>query len=247
MLKKDIESASNLQKRILSFGSTDIIKNDIATYQFAPNEVSGDFLGIKQIKDDFYAILLLDVSGHGVTASMLTILIKSFFDMNAFRDEKPVLPSQFIKMLNLFFIEENFENGLFATILYSLYNNKTGEFLCSSAGSPPPIFYNHKTSEVSKIDIKGSIIGVSKDSEYENYSIKLSRNDILLMFTDGAYEVFDENNNMFGEDNILTTLKTVTNKNIKIILKTLSKALKSHAKGQILKDDISIMALRRTE
>ena len=48
LLKQDIEYASKLQKSILSYGNTSIPKNDISIFHYAPNEVSGDYSGIKK-------------------------------------------------------------------------------------------------------------------------------------------------------------------------------------------------------
>nr|WP_304354723.1 SpoIIE family protein phosphatase [Brachyspira innocens] len=140
ILKQDIEYASKLQKSILSYGNTSIPKNDISIFHYAPNEVSGDYSGIKSINDGWYSILLADVSGHGVAASMLTILIKSFFDSHIVTNSHNTSPANFIKELNQFFIEENFDKNLFASVFYATYNNETGELICSSAGSPKPLF-----------------------------------------------------------------------------------------------------------
>lgn len=247
MLKQDIESASKLQKTILSYGNSDIPRNDISTYHYAPNEVSGDYSGIKHTQGEWYAILLADVSGHGVAASMLTILIKSFFDSNSVEECKNVMPAEFIKKLNLFFIEEKFDRGLFATILYSIYNNKTGEFICSSAGNPEPVFYSHSENKVEKIDIKGPLIGITEDSQYSNYSINLKRNDMIFMFTDGAYEVFDDKDEMFGEDKLIALFTTLTNKDINAIPTTIVSNLKKYSENNALQDDISMITLRRTE
>ena len=174
-LKKAVES------NIMS-----IPKNDIAIYHYAPNEVSGDYSGIKQINDGCYAILLADVSGHGVAASMLTILIKSFFDSHAIIDSKNTSPSVFLKELNNFFIDEGFDKSLFASVFYAVYNNETGYFLFSSGGSPKPLYYSNFFNKIDFLDIDGPLIGMTEESKYTETSIKLAHNDTLFLFTDGA-------------------------------------------------------------
>ncbi|MBW5394734.1 stage II sporulation protein E [Brachyspira hampsonii] len=243
ILKQDIEYASKLQKSILSYGNTSIPKNDISVYHYAPNEVSGDYSGIKSINDGWYAILLADVSGHGVAASMLTILIKSFFDSHAVINCKNTSPSNFIKELNNFFIDENFDKSLFASVFYAIYNNDTGELICSSGGSPKPIYHSKDSAE--EINIEGPLIGMSEDSEYSEISIKLKYNDVIFIFTDGAYEVFNTEGKMLGDTELKNIFTKNIHKDVNVIKDNIIKELKSFS-NNALSDDISMIILRRT-
>ena len=244
ILKKDIEYASRLQKSILSYGNTSIPKNDISIYHYAPNEVSGDYSGIKAINDGWYAILLADVSGHGVAASMLTILIKSFFDSHVIIDNQNTSPSQFLKELNNFFIEENFDKNLFASVFYAVYNNDTGDFICSSGGSPKPFYYSKDNIE--ELETEGPLIGMTEESEYYESKIKLNHNDMLFIFTDGAYEIFNEEGKMLGDDELKNIFSKHVKKDIKVIKENIIKELKTFSNNN-LQDDISMIMLRRTE
>lgn len=243
LLKQDIEYASKLQKSILSYGNTSIPKNDISIFHYAPNEVSGDYSGIKNINNDCYSILLADVSGHGVAASMLTILIKSFFDSHIITNYNNTSPANFIKELNKFFIEENFDKNLFASVFYAIYNNNTGEFTCSSAGSPKPLYKSK--DEIEEIDVGGPLIGMMEDIEYSETTIKLNHNDILFIFTDGAYEIFNKDGKMFGDELLKNVFIKHSHKDVNVIKDSIIKELKSFS-NNILSDDISMIILRRT-
>lgn len=244
ILKQDIEYASKLQKSILSYGNTSIPKNDISIFHYAPNEVSGDYSGIKSINDGWYSILLADVSGHGVAASMLTILIKSFFDSHVIIDSKNTQPDEFLKQMNNFFIGENFDKNLFASVFYAIYNNETGELICSSAGSPKPICKSK--DEIIEIDVGGPLIGMMEDTEYTKTKIQLNHNDIIFIFTDGAYEIFDKDGKMFGDELLKNTFIKHSHKDVNVIKECIIKELKSFS-NNILSDDISMIMLRRTE
>ncbi|MEI0524558.1 SpoIIE family protein phosphatase [Brachyspira murdochii] len=244
ILKQDIEYASKLQKSILSYGNTSIPKNDISIFHYAPNEVSGDYSGIKSINDGWYAILLADVSGHGVAASMLTILIKSFFDSHVIMDSKNNEPSEFLRQMNNFFIGENFDKNLFASVFYAIYNNETGKLICSSAGSPKPICKSK--DEIIEIDVGGPLIGMMEDTEYTETEIQLNHNDIIFIFTDGAYEIFDKDGKMFGDELLKSTFIKHSHKDVNVIKDCIIKELKSFS-DNILSDDISMIMLRRTE
>lgn len=246
MLKQDIEYAARLQKTILSYGNTYIPRNDIAVYHYAPNEVSGDYSGIKELKDGWYAILLTDVSGHGVAASMLTILIKSFFDSHAIVHGKNTSPAVFIKELNDFFISENFDRCFFSTVFYALYNNNTGELLYSSGGSPKPFYFSNAEDKVHSIEIEGPLIGMSEESYFEESKIVIKRNDVIFIFTDGAYEIFDSKHNMFGEARLRSSFSKLVHSDVNALRKSIMSELKSYSENA-LQDDISMIILRRTE
>lgn len=245
VLKRDIEYAAKLQNSILSYGNCNISKNEVATFQYAPNDVSGDYIGIKKLKEDCYGILIADVSGHGVAASLLTILIKSFFDTNAIINSQNTSPSVFLKQLNTIFIEEDFDKSLFASIFYGIYNNKTGDFNCSSGGAPKPFYYSNSEQVINVIDIDGPLIGMVDESEFAETHIKLKHNDMLFIFTDGTYEVFDEENKMFGDDHLKNIFYKNINKDVNIIKNNIVKELKKFTNNE-LSDDTSMFILRRT-
>ena len=245
LLKKDIESAAKLQNTILNYGNTTIPKNEIITYRYAPHDVSGDFTGIKKLDDEHYGIMLLDVSGHGIAASMLTILIKAFFETHATKGDKAIAPSKFLEDLNEYFISENFDKNLFASIFYAIYNNRTGELICSSAGSPTPYYYSNHDMKLNAIEMSDPLVGMIEGIKYTDVSINLSHNDVLFVFTDGCYEVFDSENRMFGEDRLKEIFVKKIKKDLNIIKKNIIKELKEFSNNN-LTDDMSMIIMRRT-
>ena len=245
LLKKDIENAAKLQNTILNYGNTTIPKNELITHRYAPNDVSGDFIGIKKLDDDHYGIILLDVSGHGIAASMLTILIKAFFETHSTKYNKAIAPSKFLEALNEYFISENFDKNMFASIFYAVYNNMTGDLICSSAGSPTPYYYNNNSMKLCPIEMDGPLIGMIEDIKYNDINIKLSNNDVLFIFTDGCYEVFDSENKMFGEEKLKEVFMKKIKKDVNIIKKSIIKELKEFSSNN-LNDDMSMIIMRRT-
>ena len=245
MLKQDMEYASKLQKNILSYGNTSIPKNDISIYHYAPNEISGDYIGIKVINDGWYAIIVVDVLGHGIASSMATILIKSFFDSNAVIDNKNTLPSCFIMKLNNFFLENNFDKNLFLSIFYAIYDNNNGKLICSSGGAPKPLYYSNLNENIKEIKVEGPLVGIMENSKYYDTSITINHNDLLFVFTDGAYEIFNTKGKMLGEDKLKEIFFKYIDNNINVIKDNIIKELKSFSNNNIY-DDISIIILRRT-
>ena len=116
--------------------------------------------------------------------------------------------------------------------------------ICSSAGSPKPICKSK--DEITEIDAEGPLIGMIEDTEYTETKIQLNHNDIIFIFTDGAYEIFDKDGKMFGDELLKNTFIKHSHKDVNVIKDCIIKELKSFS-NNILSDDISMIMLRRTE
>ena len=84
------------------------------------------------------------------------------------------------------------------------------------------------------------------DSESINLSIKLAHNDTLFLFTDGAYEIFDDNNKMLGDEKLKSIFLKNMHKNINVIKDNIIREIKYFSNNS-LSDDISMILLRRTD
>lgn len=243
MLKMDIRYAARVQEIILKRDSVIPKQSEVATLYKPAGEVSGDYYDIIRIDKSRYVIILSDVAGHGVAASMLTILIKSFFESNI-QNEWILRPAKFLSELNNFFLAERFENGFFSTAFYGIYNDETSEMHYARAGSPLPFLYVKNENKIIEIDAEGALIGMSADSEFEEKTITFGKSDVLFLFTDGAYEVFDKNHVQLGEDNLKDIFsKTVTlpiNEMLGIIYKNINEY-----SNNTIPDDLTMIVMRK--
>ncbi len=244
-IKLDIEYAARVQKAILNQGYVNPQHAYIVPFMNPASEVSGDYYDVLKIDEYNYAIILADVAGHGVAASMLTILIKSFFDANVLDEAGGIqLPSLFLDKLNKFFVSERFEAGFFSTAFYAVYNDKTGEICYSRAGSPVPFLYRQRTKEVEHLEGDGVLIGMTDEAVFEDRAIKMETGDVMITFTDGAYEIFDENHNILGEERFEDMFRTIVNYQIQDIPRTIEKRLIEFSNNNI-DDDLTMIAIKR--
>jgi serine phosphatase RsbU (regulator of sigma subunit) len=168
---------------------------DIA-YLFKPfSQVSGDFLIIDQIDDQHLGIMVIDVVGHGVTPGLATIQIKTLFDEHK---RISTSPAEVIKKIN----EKAFtiyENNIFLTILYAIYNFNNSSIALTAAGGVPPVYFNAAENSGSLVSLIGNPLGVREKNEFQIDETKFyfKKNDVLILQTDGLIESTDENDEPF--------------------------------------------------
>jgi sigma-B regulation protein RsbU (phosphoserine phosphatase) len=161
-------------------------------WKFIPsNSLGGDAFGYHWLDDDNIAIYLLDVSGHGVGAALLSVSV-----MNALRSEtllntKFCEPEQVLTSLNNAFPGEQ-HNDMFFTIWYGVYNKSSQSLTYASGGHPPALLFDGTPSDKSDMFMlrtKNYVIGGMPDVVYKKGIQKVNNPSCLYIFSDGVYEI----------------------------------------------------------
>lgn len=211
------------------------------------DEIGGDFYYVDEIdfhKIKNYLAILADVSGHGIGASMLTVLVKDVYSdfKNLFEHEEDVELSRFLKMLNKKIINLNMEGSKFVTIFLILLDIEKRKIKYSSAGHPHSIIISKKGKlETFGMD-KSPPIGIFDDFNYTEESKDILPGDKIFIYSDGILDIFSSEQELFNK--FLLENKNLDIKNLKTILeKKIQKAKSSDAekdKWQKI-DDITII------
>lgn len=172
-------------------------------YQFiASSRLGGDLLGYHDIDDDHQAFWLLDVTGHGVGASLLSVSAG-----NAIRSGQlsadPRDPAALVATLNNAFpMEQN--NNKFFTLWYGVYQHSTRTLTYAAAGHHPALLIDGDRKQ-HNLGMPGLMIGVVPDTKYKAQTIQVNPGSRLYLFSDGLYEVRG------GDDDKLLGLDGIAN------------------------------------
>ncbi|MGC8641277.1 MAG: SpoIIE family protein phosphatase [Isosphaeraceae bacterium] len=165
------------------------IKTD---WRFVPSaELGGDSFGYHWLDDDHFAFYLLDVSGHGVGAALLSVSAMNALRSQALPNTDFRKPSQVLFALNNVFQMDQ-QNGLYFTIWYGVYHKPTRRVDYSGGGHPPALLIGGPAADQATLQIldsKGPMIGAMTDLEYESGSITLDSFAKIYIMSDGAYEI----------------------------------------------------------
>lgn len=219
--KERIETELSVASKIQLDALPKYIFNDkninFESYIKTAKEVGGDFYDYFYLDDNRIAVVISDVSGKGIPASLFMMkskeLIKSRLLINN-NLEKAIFEVNNILCLNN-------EENLFVTSFIGIINIKDKTLTYVNAGHEKP--YIIQNGKINKLDgISNFVLGGVENFKYKKEICKFDKNDVLFMFTDGLNESINKDEVEFGYDNIIKSLEKTCelpfNDRIKIIV-----------------------------
>ncbi len=164
--------------------------------RFIPSrQLGGDCFDYYWLDPDFLAIYLLDVSGHGLGATLLSVAVLNLLRSQSLPGVNFYRPNQVLDALNETF-QMSEQNEKYFTIWYGVYNRVKHQLVYSSAGHPPPLLLNFADStmmgtptQVKQLKIPGIPIGMLPDTHFMSAQCDIDNSSALYVFSDGIYEI----------------------------------------------------------
>ena len=199
--KERINAELNIATKIQASSlPTEALKNDdfiVDGYSHPAKEVGGDFFDYYELDDDNLAIVIGDASGKGVPAALVA-MITQVITRHILKQTRD--PSDVLYQLNNQLTENNPES-MFLTLWLGIYNRKTRKLTFSNAGHNPPLIKENGKFKYLSIDT-GIVLGIMEDFDYVREEIDLTSG--LILYTDGITDANNENDEMYGEDRLLS-------------------------------------------
>lgn len=169
-------------------------------WRFIPStSLGGDAFGYHWIDNNHFAIYLLDVSGHGVGAALLSVSVMNALRSQTLPDTDFMKPEQVLEALNIAFPgEEN--NDMFFTMWYGVYNKSTRKLSYASGGHPPALLLSGSSADNSKailLRTPNYVIGGMPEATYKKKDCLVDERNTLYIFSDGVYEVEKSDGSMW--------------------------------------------------
>lgn len=212
-------------------------------WRFVPSaSLGGDCFDYFWIDDDHLAIYLLDVCGHGVGPALLGVSAMNSVRSRAVGGADVRDPGQVLRHLNASFPMEHHHN-MFFTMWYGVYQKSTRTLSYSGAGHPPPLMITdpHAPSEkrsIQEFESPGPPIGVLDGEEFAVLRVQVPANASMLVYSDGAFEVWEAPSKLWGVDGIKKMLLSHS-KIDQSFLDELYKIVQSMSASDTLADDFS--------
>jgi len=243
LLETELAEATEYVKSLLPLP----VNNPLSIqFKFLPSrQLGGDCLDYNWLDGDTLAIYLLDVAGHGLKAALPSISVLNLLRSRALKDLNYYQPSEVLAALNNTF-QMNYQNDKYFTIWYGVYNRISRQLIYSSAGHPPAIIISGSSptnTEVTRLKTPGMPVGMFPEAKYVDAYCQLEKSSTLYIFSDGAYEITQENGNLWsleGLIQILISLQYSVDNQLDYILDYL---INLNSK-EIFEDDLSIVQVK---
>jgi serine phosphatase RsbU (regulator of sigma subunit) len=250
-MKQDLDAAARVQQTLLPDSFPDIEGLKFAWTYKPCDELAGDALNIVRINDDLIALYVLDVSGHGVPAALLSVTATRSLHPRAGgatslvagpgANPDAVDPAQVASRLNALYPMESNGDHYF-TMIYGLLNVRTRRLRFTVAGHPAPILVRDG-SLPRCLDLTGFPIGMLDEVEYEESAIDLQPGDRLYLYSDGLTEEVNADVEEFGNERLLSAIAGGEALGLQESVESLIQKVVAWRGEQHLKDDVSVLAV----
>jgi serine phosphatase RsbU (regulator of sigma subunit) len=237
LLEKELELARNLQKSLLPSDLPAGGGIEFATLFEPSAAIGGDYFDVLRIAEDELAVIIADVSGHGLSSGLRMAMLKSALLILV---EETRDPAEILRRLDGV-VRSNGESRFFVTATLGLFNLKTGVLRLTNAGHPPT--YVVRGAEVEEILLPSSPLGGLGQS-YASAATTLAPGESAVFLSDGLIEATNSGDEPFGYDSVVRILAGSPGESAVEIRNRLLAAVERHAAGHPAGDDRTLMVLR---
>lgn len=245
-IKNDLAIAGEIQQTILprSFPPfpelTEVV--DIYASMTPAKDVGGDFYDFFQIDDERIGLVIADVSGKGVPASLFMAVSRTLLRATALRG---ISSAECLTYANKLLCKESLDS-MFVTVFYGIYHYKTGMMDYTNAGhNPPYLLRGGRTVECLSVS-SNFVVGVFDDIEFESNTLTFGIGDTLLLYTDGVTEAFNDKREQFSESNLQDILASMhESSSAKEVVTSVLQSVKTFSGDYPQPDDITLLSLQR--
>lgn len=182
----------------------------VTDWRFVPStQLGGDSFGYHWLDDDHFALYLLDVSGHGVGASLMSVSAMNVLASRSLPNVDFHDPSQVLAGLDVAFDMDR-HNGKYFTIWYGVYQLSTRTLRYAGGGHPPAALFagaSRADASLRLLESSGPAVGFGMGIDFDSHSTVLPAYARLYLYSDGAFEIQIANGPMWTQDEFLDFLR----------------------------------------
>ncbi|MDD3604821.1 MAG: SpoIIE family protein phosphatase [Kiritimatiellae bacterium] len=208
--------------------------------KFTPaDEIGGDFYDVLELRPGVYGLLVADVTGHGISAALL-----SFMTLESFRNSAltSLSPSETIARVNEQLLP-HMQPGTFVTMFYAIYDSHSHEFRYTQAGNPPAVLVSRANLSALPLLTTSFLVGAVEDMNYHEKAVNLMKGDKVIFFTDAIPESMNSRGQMLQLEGMLDHLAENASKPLNEIVESLYNLGIQFSAEKYYSDDCTILGL----
>lgn len=246
-IQDDLHAAADAQRQLLPDIQKEMLGFTIASAFVPSSFVSGDMFGCFPLDADTLGFYTVDVSGHGVHASLLSVAIgylitPEYFKEIVMKEGRGFDPAALVANLNARFCTA--DNDEYFTMFCGVIDTSSGRLNYCQAAYPSP-YYVDAAGHTQTVGDGGFPVGMLPGVEYENGSMVIATGGALVICSDAASEAEDKANTPFGLDRLRQMVAKLPDVGLKRMPDEIVRSLTDWRGGKTLEDDLTVVALER--
>ncbi len=246
-LDHDLDVARDIQRILLPSSAPEVAGYQINGVNIPARHVSGDYLDYLKLDDENLGIVIADVSGKGVPASLIMAMCRSALRSEARgRSSSAEVLSKVNRQLF-----PDIKEDMFISMAYGILRPRDHTFTLARAGHDAPLWYVHASREVTKVQSPGMALGIDGGDVFDrvttDLTIQLAPGDCLFLYTDGVTEAMDRNSQEFGLDRLMRSIQASASGGASAIIRRVTHDVREFCGNIPQNDDITLIAVRRDD
>lgn len=245
-LEQSLEIASEIQSGLMPQAPETIPGIEVFGWYKPAEHASGDFYDFVKTRGESLAVVLGDVTGHGIGPALITATAQASLRAYAnVLEDPPTIVNMLHKDL-----AQRMDDGMFLTLFLGVFS-AGGRLQVVNAGQTPPMLFRQASGKIETIDGNGPALGMMDSFEYTpGPELKLEVGDVLVAFTDGLVEARHHSHpdKLFGDAGMRAVLADMAGagKSAEEVAQALVANVLEFS-GGVQEDDMTVISIRRVE
>jgi len=243
--KKALSLAGEVQRSLLPSEAPCVKGLDIAGTNVQCDEVGGDYFDYLFDADSdegVLAVVVGDITGHGVDSALLMSSARAFLRMRA---SQPGSMTDIITAMNHHMTEDVYDTGRFMTLFYLTIDSSQKCIEWIRAGHDPALIYDSDLDTFEDLKGPGLALGVDQDYTYEAQTKKgLRAGQVIAVGTDGLWEGCNTHGEFFGKERLKDIIRENSKNRAETILNCVLQEHTDFTKGMKTEDDITLVVIK---
>ncbi len=242
-LEAQLEVARSVQLSLFPPRSPQLPGFDISAYNYATEEVSGDYYDFVPVYEDQLGIVIADVSGKGVPAALLMAFLRASLRAAIHIGYAPNVSMSKANYL----LWESIEQHQFVTAFYGVLDATNMTLAYANAGHNPPLLLE-RDGQTTRFIERGELpLGMFKGARYYEHYLHIEAGQTLVLYTDGVTEAENENGEQYGRERLAAIVRSGQGKGSRELIDFIYADVMKWTGERGATDDITFVVVRALE
>ena len=236
--------AHEVQQSLLPQKDPSLSGFDIAGKSIYCDETGGDyydFIETNRSGRAGLAVVVGDVSGHGVSSALLMATARALIML---RSSMPGEAAGIINDVNRYLSLDTAQTGNFMTFFYCELTERETEVRWVRAGHDPALVYDPSTDTFDELKGQGLALGLDDAFEYDSFHRRIVPGQVIMIGTDGIWEMHNKAGEMFGKEALMEIIRNNQSVSARQIVDTVTEALERFRGDEAPEDDITLVVIK---